>query len=826
MFHNNLFSMKKIRLHKLMVALMLVSTAGFWSCSNDDVDSDGPFITPKPTSLTFDASGNELTKSIAIESNRDWTAAFVESGVDSWISIDKKEGSGNGTISVTVLPNDGGERSATLKLTASTASTSLKITQYAEGGGPIGEVLYKENCGTSVERGDDGWPYVDQYQGWEKGGTLDQAGVTYSGNKANVSNSGNAFAPGDGTPFSGAPYVGMNTAASEFVINSINITGQSNFTFKFGAIFQSAYENGSVFSPVTANSFALSASVNGTDWAPLTYSVEQQGGGNWYMVTTEFKVPSGSAKLYIKYATSNLQANQGYRFDDFTLYQGGNGSMIDPGTPGEKTYITVAELRAKGEVTISENLYVKASVISNKDGGNSTSLKNVVISDGEAGIAVRFTANADYAVGTELELALEGAQLSKYQGLLQLNNFSNAKATTTGETKIIPAKEVTAADIVAGTYESMYVAVPDVEVIAADLGKKMVEDGKHTNIGMEAKTGQNFSMFSASYSVFKDDNVPQGSGTLKGIAGVNIPDGEAAIYQVAPQTATDFAGLTGPRFGGEAVFAFGTPEFTATTIKAGEAIVNGKITIPYTAATGSETYNITVAVSGDAAAGIDPITTAVTKTLSEGTGSIELPITGTPTAAGSVTFTISGIAELTNNTVVATVTAAVDNMADLNTLAANSAYGTYTTTAGWEAVNAAIQQGGDKDANPIFKFIGTADDKAVCLNGKTTTVGVLTSPVLTGGCGELSFKYGNAFGESNGVSVTIDIKQNGSVVKTFDLTKPNSEVVKLTAYDYSVVVNVSGDFQIVITNNHPSNSTKNADRVSIWNIGWTDYAGN
>lgn len=95
-----------------------------------------------------------------------------------------------------------------------------------------------------------------------------------------------------------------------------------------------------------------------------------------------------------------------------------------------------------------------------------------MISDGVAGIAIRFTANADYAVGTELELALQGAQLAKYQGLLQLNNFSNAKATATGETKIIQAKEVTAADIVAGTYESMYVAVPDVEVVAEDLGKK------------------------------------------------------------------------------------------------------------------------------------------------------------------------------------------------------------------------------------------------------------------------------------------------------------------------------------------------------------------
>ena len=748
--------MKKIRLHNLMVALMLVCTAGFWSCSNDDVDSDGPFITTKPTSLTFNASGDELTKSIAIESNRDWTAAFVESGVDSWISIDKKEGSGNGTIKVTVLPNDGSERSAILRLTASTASTSLKITQYAEGGGTTGEVLYKEDCGTSVEKGDDGWPYVDQYNGWERGGSLDQAGVTYSGNKANVSNSGNAFAPGDGSPFSGAPYVGMNTAASEFVINSINITGNTNFTFKFGAIYQSAYEGGSVFSPVTANSFALSASIDGTEWSPLTYTVEQQGGGNWYMVSTEFKVPSGSTKLYIKYATSNLQSNQGYRFDDFTLYVGGNGSLITPEDPGDKTYITVAELRAKGEVTISDNLYVKASVISNKEGGNSTSLKNIVISDGEAGIAIRFTANADYAVGTELELALQGAQLAKYQGLLQLNNFSNAKATATGETKIIQAKEVTAADIVAGTYESMYVAVPDVEVVAEDLGKKMGDADAHVNIEMEAKTGQNFSMFTARYSTFINDNVPQGSGTLKGIAGINIPDGGVAVYQVAPQTASDFAGLTGDRFGGEATFSFGTPEFTATTIKAGTAIVDGKITIPYTAATGSETYNITVAVSGDAAAGIDPIATAVTKTLTAGSGSIELPITGTPTTAGTVTFTINGITELTTNTVNATV------------LAAGSA--DYTSNVSLPTAD----NSGDASYKASIS-IGGGDFSGLKL-GTGSKVGTYTTEVLPAtGNVTLSF-YAVAWkGKKGTIKITVN---NGGTIdnaasKTFDLQANN-----------------------------------------------------
>lgn len=674
MFHNKLFRMKKMRLHNLVTTLVLVCMAAFWGCSSDDVDSQGPFIKADPTALAFEATTGDLTKILKVESNREWTAAFIESDVDSWITIDTKKGSGNGAISVTVLPNDGVERSATLKLTASTVSVNVKITQTAEGSGPVGEILYKENVGKDVykinaagEKDDKGsWPKIDQYTqffnpNWEKGGSLDQSGVTYTGTSSNVSNSGNAFSPGEGTPFSDAPYVGMNTAASLFTINSINITGQSNFTFKFGAVFQSNYQGGSVFGEITTTSFNLSASVNGTDWAPLTYTVAKQGAGSWYLVTTEFKVPVGSTKLYIQYATPNWQVDQGYRFDDFTLYQGGNGQLIDPNgggeVPGEKTYITVAQLRAKGEMTISENLYVKASVISDNAGGNSTSRKNVVISDGEAGIAIRFTADADYAVGTELELKLNGAQLAKYQGLLQLNNFNNANVATTGQMKVIVARPVTAADVVANTYESMYVAVADVQVVNADLTKKMVVGDNHTNIGMEARTGQEFAMFTSKYAAFKDANVPQGSGTLKGIAGINIPDGGSAVYQIAPQTVNDFAGLTEERFGAQQSFSFGTPAFNATTIKVGTAIVGGKITIPYFAATGTESYNITVAVSGAGADGIDQITTAISKTLTAGNGSIEIPITGTPTTAGSVTFTISGVTGLTTTTATGTVTA-------------------------------------------------------------------------------------------------------------------------------------------------------------------------
>jgi hypothetical protein len=47
----------------------------------------------------------------------------------------------------------------------------------------------------------------------------------------------------------------------------------------------------------------------------------------------------------------------------------------------QKTYITVSELRAKGETTITEDLFMKAVMISDQTGANSTSLKNIVVSD-------------------------------------------------------------------------------------------------------------------------------------------------------------------------------------------------------------------------------------------------------------------------------------------------------------------------------------------------------------------------------------------------------------------------------------------------------------
>ncbi len=155
------------------------------------------------------------------------------------------------------------------------------------------------------------------------------------------------------------------------------------------------------------------------------------------------------------------------------------------------------------------------------------------------------------------------------------------------------------------------------------------------------------------------------------------------------------------------------------------------------------------------------------------------------------------------------------NSADFNTLSENTSYGSYKTTNGWQLTNCACITSGLPSEAPQ----GTV---APTLNGKTSAVGSITSPTLEGGIGTLSFDYTNTFSESNGVSLQIDIQQNGNTVKSEVLT--NTSVAQNTLYSFtSQAFDVEGDFTILIKNLSPSKSTKNKDRVSIWNLTWTSF---
>lgn len=84
---------------------------------------------------------------------------------------------------------------------------------------------------------------------------------------------------------------------------------------------------------------------------------------------------------------------------------------------------------------------------------------------------------------------------------------------------------------------------------------------------------------------------------------------------------------------------FGTPSLSDALV-ANETIEDLYIRLPYQRATGSESFTVSVQVSGEAAAGINSLSAYPVSTGNE-EGILMIPLSGKPIKAGAVTFTIS-----------------------------------------------------------------------------------------------------------------------------------------------------------------------------------------
>lgn len=255
---------------------------------------------------------------------------------------------------------------------------------------------------------------------------------------------------------------------------------------------------------------------------------------------------------------AGLEASTEYEYVCYFILEGAEDRFLSsPGyfTTAEGTsepeYTPIADVRAlyvDGNVTISEDWTIRGTVISNLELNNGSSLKNIIIQDETAGIMVRLTSNnTDFLSGDVVEVKIQGQSLGQYNGLLQLNNVPVENVTETAQGTLPEAKVISAAQLLTGDYESQYVAVENVQVVEADLGKTWVTGGNNTSITIESATGETFVVYSARYSdALAAATVPDGSGTLKGIA-QRFNDN----IQIMLASTEDYAGLTGERFGSE-----------------------------------------------------------------------------------------------------------------------------------------------------------------------------------------------------------------------------------------------------------------------------------
>ena len=289
---------------------------------------------------------------------------------------------------------------------------------------------------------------------------------------------------------------------------------------------------------------------------------------------------SGAASEAAVPVTINAGANEGQaRTVTITFNAGQVSTTVTVRQEGMTAteYATLADVRAmisatdyNAKETITSGTVVKAVVVSNKDLNNLTSLKNIYVQDETAGIQIRLTADneEDFAFGDEVEIDLSGNELSYYYESLQVNNLPNSAVTKIGTATVEP-KTVSIEDFLAFKYDGQYVALENVQVAGSDLGKTWVVGEANTSINMETSTGETFIVFSSKYSTFGGQTVPEGSGTICGVAMKNFENAQIGFAQTS-----DWEGLNGARFEG-ADYLTVTP--TSQTV--GEEAGNFDITV-------------------------------------------------------------------------------------------------------------------------------------------------------------------------------------------------------------------------------------------------------
>ncbi|HNQ61122.1 MAG TPA: DUF5689 domain-containing protein [Bacteroidia bacterium] len=229
---------------------------------------------------------------------------------------------------------------------------------------------------------------------------------------------------------------------------------------------------------------------------------------------------------YAKFAIDTTPTGKGTMIAVYKLYRGDgelvlrkpeeadmNGVRCN-GSTGNYTLMPIDSLRMvyQGSTTTAPiDRKIKGIVISDLAGANLTN-RNVVIQDATGGILVRFAATHILTLGQEVEVVVSGQELSKFNGLLQVNNVPNAAATVVGSGSVTPAV-ATISQILANyeSYESTLVTIQNATISGSGTtfsGVKNITD----NGGVD-----NMTFYTTTYSTFASDPFPTTPVNLTGI---------------------------------------------------------------------------------------------------------------------------------------------------------------------------------------------------------------------------------------------------------------------------------------------------------------------
>lgn len=303
-----------------LTAMLFAQSCG----EKNEAPSGAPSIEITPKNLSFDETSS--TQTIEVVATRDWKASSKEE----WISVSTEKGSAtNGTkVDITVLSNDGADRTGVVEFTIGFDKKELKVYQKGTGAATAAVVYHNDFDKELAVKGSDGWKtYLDSFGGWknETGSGISTVEYAFSGMSARTNSSGTSNSQYSDYSGSGKNYLWF---AKDNYFHVKNITlpeGKTNYTISFGSernLYQAA---DNTFVP---EEFLVYVSNDGSKWVKLEYAFPNGlKNRRWDLASSTFTVPSGTKSLHI-YIKATLAS--AYLMDDLDLSVAASaGTAID-----------------------------------------------------------------------------------------------------------------------------------------------------------------------------------------------------------------------------------------------------------------------------------------------------------------------------------------------------------------------------------------------------------------------------------------------------------------------------------------------------------------
>lgn len=208
----------------------------------------------------------------------------------------------------------------------------------------------------------------------------------------------------------------------------------------------------------------------------------------------------------------------------------------DGTTGGGGDQIAIADLREafNNGATVAPTGFIEGVVISDVVSGNTLD-QNLVIQDGDSGIAVRFTDGHTYELGSRIAVNVSGVSLEEFRGLLQLNNTPIVNSSFISASNSVVPNVVTIEELLADfdNLESTLVQLNNVELTGSNTfaGDLDVTDATSSLIS-----------FTRDDAAFANDLVPTGQVTFVGMVSEFTQDGGTFNPQVLMRNRSDVDG--------------------------------------------------------------------------------------------------------------------------------------------------------------------------------------------------------------------------------------------------------------------------------------------